>query len=45
LLPSEEHVVVAYGRDYEDISPISGVLLGGGEQSMTVAVDVEPIEG
>jgi transglutaminase-like putative cysteine protease len=45
LLPSEEHVVVAYGRDYEDISPISGVLLGGGEQRITVAVDVEPIEG
>lgn len=44
LIPSGEHITVAYGRDYEDISPISGVLLGGGEQTMTVAVDVESIE-
>jgi transglutaminase-like putative cysteine protease len=43
IIPSGEHVTVAYGRDYEDISPISGVLLGGGHQSMTVAVDVEPV--
>jgi transglutaminase-like putative cysteine protease len=42
LIPSKEHITVAYGRDYEDISPISGVLLGGGDQTMTVAVDVEP---
>ncbi len=42
VVPSGEHITVAYGRDYEDISPISGVLLGGGAQSMTVAVDVEP---
>jgi transglutaminase-like putative cysteine protease len=43
IMPAGEHITVAYGRDYEDISPISGVLLGGGEQTMTVAVDVEPI--
>lgn len=40
LMPSEEHVTVAYGRDYNDVSPISGVLLGGGGQTMSVAVDV-----
>jgi transglutaminase-like putative cysteine protease len=43
VVPAGEHITVAYGRDYEDISPISGVLLGGGEQTMTVAVDVEAI--
>jgi transglutaminase-like putative cysteine protease len=42
IIPAGEHITVAYGRDYDDISPISGVLLGGGEQTMTVAVDVEP---
>jgi len=42
LVPSNEHVVVAFGRDYEDVSPISGVLLGGGDQTITVAVDVDP---
>jgi len=40
VIPSEEHVTVAYGRDYDDVSPISGVLLGGSRQTMSVAVDV-----
>jgi transglutaminase-like putative cysteine protease len=43
LMPEGEHITVAYGRDYEDICPISGVLLGGGDQRMAVAVDVDPI--
>jgi transglutaminase-like putative cysteine protease len=37
---SGEHITVAYGRDYDDVSPISGVLLGGSSQTMSVAVDV-----
>jgi transglutaminase-like putative cysteine protease len=40
LMPKDEHVTLAYGRDYNDVSPISGVLLGGGRQVMEVAVDV-----
>jgi transglutaminase-like putative cysteine protease len=40
VMPTDEHVTVAYGRDYDDVSPISGVLLGGGRQTMAVAVDV-----
>ena len=40
LMPAGEHVTLAYGRDYDDVSPVSGVLLGGGEQQMRVAVDV-----
>ena len=40
VIPTEEHVTVAYGRDYDDVSPISGVLLGGSRQGMIVAVDV-----
>jgi len=40
VMPSGEHVTVAYGRDYDDVSPISGVLLGGSGQKMSVAVDV-----
>lgn len=43
IIPSDEHITVAWGRDYEDVSPISGVLLGGGEQQMTVGVDVVPL--
>ena len=40
IMPADEHVTVAHGRDYEDVSPISGILLGGSRQKMTVAVDV-----
>lgn len=43
MVPVGEHLTIAYGRDYEDISPISGVILGGGDQAMAVAVDVDPI--
>lgn len=43
IIPGGEHITVAFGRDYEDISPISGVLLGGGDQTMMVSVDVEPV--
>jgi transglutaminase-like putative cysteine protease len=39
---SDEHVIVACGRDYDDVSPISGLLLGGGGHSVTVGVDVVP---
>ena len=37
------HVRIAYGRDYDDVSPISGILLGGSEHSVTVGVDVLPV--
>jgi transglutaminase-like putative cysteine protease len=45
LMVSDEHIVIAYGRDYNDVSPISGVLLGGGEHSVAVAVDVDARDG
>jgi transglutaminase-like putative cysteine protease len=43
-IPNIEHITTAWGRDYNDVSPLKGVVLGGGEQSLKVAVDVEPIE-
>ena len=42
IIPSGEHITIGWGRDYEDICPIGGVLLGGGDQTMSVSVDVEP---
>ncbi len=42
LVNSQEHIAIAYGRDFEDVSPISGVLLGGGNHTVSVAVDVRP---
>jgi transglutaminase-like putative cysteine protease len=44
LLPSERHVVVAWGRDFSDVTPLKGVVLGGGAHRLTVGVTVEPIE-
>jgi len=43
LIVSDEHITIAHGRDYDDVSPISGVLLGGGEHTVEVGVDVLPI--
>ncbi len=44
LMPGEQHVTVALGRDYADVTPIRGVVLGGGQHSIDVAVDVEEVE-
>lgn len=43
VVPANDHVTVALGRDYADVCPIQGVFIGGGEHTMSVAVDVEPI--
>jgi transglutaminase-like putative cysteine protease len=40
-----DYVTVAWGRDFEDVSPARGVLLGGGGHSVAVMVDVEPVDG
>ncbi len=41
LLPSERHITVAWGRDFSDVSPLKGVVLGGGKHRLAVGVDVE----
>jgi transglutaminase-like putative cysteine protease len=40
---TDEHITVACGRDYDDVSPISGLLLGGGGHDVDVGVDVVPV--
>ena len=40
LVPSDTHITVAWGRDYNDVSPIHGVILGGGAHALRVQVDV-----
>lgn len=37
-----DHVAVAWGRDFGDVSPLRGVILGGAEHQLTVVVRVEP---
>ena len=45
LLPSTGHVTLARGLDYGDVSPIRGVILGGGQHSLQVSVDVVRVPG
>ena len=44
VAPSDGHVTLAWGRDYSDISPLRGLILGGGGHSLKVEVDMEPID-
>ena len=44
LLPDLEHITVAWGRDFSDVTPMRGVILGGGgEQELDVSVTVTPL--
>ena len=44
VVPSSGHVTLAWGRDYGDVSPLRGLVLGGGANILKVAVDMEPLE-
>ncbi|MBL8675116.1 MAG: transglutaminase family protein [Rhodospirillales bacterium] len=43
LVAHEEHVVVAWGRDFSDVSPVRGVILGGGKHTYGVEVELRPL--
>jgi transglutaminase-like putative cysteine protease len=38
-----DHVAVAWGRDFGDVSPLHGVIVGGGAHELSVRVIVEPV--
>jgi transglutaminase-like putative cysteine protease len=42
LVPSDEHVTLAWGRDYADVSPVNGFIVGGGQHQVLVSVTVAP---
>lgn len=42
LLVAEDHVTLAWGRDYDDVSPIRGIIRGGGRHTPEVSVRLEP---
>lgn len=44
IIPSQSHVTLAWGRDYGDVSPVRGVIVGGRDHTVEVAVDLEPKE-
>jgi transglutaminase-like putative cysteine protease len=42
MMVGEEHIVLAHGRDFSDVSPLRGVILGGGTHTVEVSVTVAP---
>ena len=44
ILIGNDHIILAKGRDYADISPVAGIILGSREQDVIVRVDVIPRE-
>lgn len=44
LLPNTEHITLSFGRDFSDISPLRGIILGGGGTEPDVAVTVFPLD-
>ncbi len=43
LVVADEHVTLAWGRDFQDVSPLRGIILGGGRHALRVNVDLDPI--
>ncbi|HVY94583.1 MAG TPA: transglutaminase family protein [Bryobacteraceae bacterium] len=44
VMPNDGHVTVGWGRDYGDVTPVKGIAMGGGGQTVEVEVHVTPIE-
>jgi len=42
IIPFQSHVTLSWGRDYSDISPVRGIILGGRDHIVQVGVDMEP---
>lgn len=45
LVVNQDFITIAWGRDYDDVSPARGVLMGGAGHGLSVSVDVEPLSG
>jgi transglutaminase-like putative cysteine protease len=43
-LAGRRHITVAWGRDFSDVSPVQGVVVGGGRHGLGVGIDVSPLE-
>jgi transglutaminase-like putative cysteine protease len=43
-LPYDQHITLAWGRDYSDVTPLKGIAFGGGHHTLSVSVDVLRLE-
>jgi len=39
-IPHDQHITLAWGRDYADVTPLKGIAFGGGQHTLSVSVDV-----
>ncbi len=44
LLVENDHIILGIGRDFSDVSPIDGIIVGSPKQKLNVAVDVHLVE-
>jgi transglutaminase-like putative cysteine protease len=42
-IPGTRHITIAHGRDFGDVSPLRGIVIGQGSHELSVAVDVNPV--
>jgi transglutaminase-like putative cysteine protease len=42
-MANDRHITIGWGRDFHDVSPVKGVMHGGGESTLSVSVDVQPL--
>ncbi len=40
-IPADQHITVAWGRDYSDVTPLKGVVFGSGTHALSVSVDCQ----
>ena len=43
-VPLDQHITLAWGRDFSDVTPLKGIALGGGQHTLSVSVDVLRLE-
>jgi len=43
-LPEDQHITLAWGRDFADVTPLKGIAFGGGQHTLAVSVDVLRLE-
>ncbi len=43
MLPSDQHIVIGWGRDYADITPLKGVIMSSGRHELKVSVNVKRV--
>jgi transglutaminase-like putative cysteine protease len=44
ILVENDHIILAVGRDFSDVSPVDGIIVGSRKQKLGVAVDVLLVE-